>query len=120
MGKNILVCDDAVFMRSVIKEIVTNAGFFVVGEAENGKVAVQKYKELKPNLVLMDITMPELTGIEALKEIKKFDSEAKVVMCSAMGQKDMVVDAIKYGARDFIVKPFEREKIIEAVRRNLG
>lgn len=104
--KNILICDDAAFMRYHIKSMVTNNGYNVIGEAENGLEAVRKYKELKPDIVTMDITMPEMTGIEALKEIIKIDPKAKVVMLSAMEQESMVKEAILSGAKNFIVKPF--------------
>ena len=120
MGKNILVVDDAAFMRMMIKDILTKNGFNVVGEAENGLVAVDKYKELQPDLVLMDITMPEMDGIQALKKIREFDSAAKVVMCSAMGQQAMVIEAIQSGAKDFIVKPFQADRVIEAVNKAIG
>lgn len=116
----ILVVDDAAFMRMMIKDILTKNGYNVVGEAENGLKAIEKYKELSPDLVLMDITMPELDGIGAVKQIKAFDSNAKVIMCSAMGQQAMVIEAIQSGARDFIVKPFQPERVIEAVRKVVG
>ena len=106
MAKNILICDDAAFMRMMIKDILTKNGYNVVGEAENGLKAVEKYQETKPDLVLMDITMPEMDGIQALKKIKQADPNASVVMCSAMGQQAMVIESIQSGARDFIVKPF--------------
>ncbi|MGN0156658.1 MAG: response regulator, partial [Lachnospiraceae bacterium] len=95
MAKNILICDDAAFMRMMIKDILTKNGYNVVGEAENGAKGVEKYNELKPDLVLMDITMPEMDGIQALKAIKAADSNALVIMCSAMGQQKMVVEAIE-------------------------
>lgn len=120
MAKNILISDDAAFMRMMIKDILTKNGFNVVGEAENGLVAVDKYKELQPDLVLMDITMPEMDGIQALKKIREFDSSAKVVMCSAMGQQAMVIEAIQAGAKDFIVKPFQADRVIEAVNKAIG
>ena len=120
MAKNILISDDAAFMRMMIKDILTKNGFNVVGEAENGLVAVDKYKELQPDLVLMDITMPEMDGIQALKKIREFDSAAKVVMCSAMGQQAMVIEAIQSGAKDFIVKPFQADRVIEAVNKTIG
>ena len=120
MAKNILISDDAAFMRMMIKYILTKNGFNVVGEAENGLVAVDKYKELQPDLVLMDITMPEMDGIQALKKIREFDSAAKVVMCSAMGQQAMVIEAIQSGAKDFIVKPFQADRVIEAVNKAIG
>lgn len=120
MSNRILVVDDAAFMRMMIKEILTKNGYTVVGEASDGVQAVEKYKELKPDLVTMDITMPEMDGIAALKEIRKVDSSAKVIMCSAMGQQAMVIDAIQAGARDFIVKPFQADRVIEAIRKTVG
>ena len=105
MAKNILICDDAAFMRMMIKDILTKNGYNIAGEAENGKVAVDKYVETKPDLVMMDITMPEMDGIQALKKIKETDPGATVIMCSAMGQQSMVIEAIQAGAKDFIVKP---------------
>ena len=116
----ILVVDDAAFMRMMIKDILTKNGYEVAGEAENGAVAVSKYSELKPDRVLMDITMPEKDGIQALKEIKSSDAGAKVIMCSAMGQQAMVIEAIQSGARDFIVKPFQADRVIEAVKKVVG
>ena len=113
MAKNILICDDAAFMRMMIKDILTKNGYNVAGEAENGLKAVEKFKEVNPDLVLMDITMPEMDGIQALKEIKKIDGGAKVIMCSAMGQQAMVIESIQAGAKDFIVKPFQAERVIE-------
>ncbi|SHH99346.1 response regulator [Sporanaerobacter acetigenes] len=120
MANSILIVDDASFMRMMIKDILTKNGFDVVGEAENGARAIEKYKELNPDLVIMDITMPEVDGIQAVKEIKKIDSSAKIVMCSAMGQQAMVIEAIQAGAKDFIVKPFQADRVIEAVRKVLG
>ena len=120
MGKNILICDDAAFMRMMIKDILTKNGYNVVGEAENGAIAVEKYKELNPDLTLMDITMPEMDGINALKNIKAADSGANVIMCSAMGQQAMVIEAIQAGAKDFIVKPFQPERVLEAVKKVVG
>lgn len=120
MTGRVLICDDAAFMRMMIKDVLTKNGFLVAGEAENGEVAVAKYRELKPDLVMMDITMPVMDGITALKEIRKIDANAKVIMCSAMGQQTMVVDSIQAGARDFIVKPFVPEKILESLKKVLG
>lgn len=120
MAKNILICDDAAFMRMMIKDILTKNGYNVAGEAENGMKAVEKFKEVNPDLVLMDITMPEMDGIQALKEIKKLDGGAKVIMCSAMGQQAMVIEAIQSGAKDFIVKPFQAERVLEAVKKSSG
>ena len=120
MGKKILIVDDAAFMRMMIKDILTKNGYEVVGEAENGAVAVEKYKDLKPDLVTMDITMPDMDGIAAVREIKSIDSAAKIIMCSAMGQQAMVIDAIQAGAKDFIVKPFQADRVIEAVQKVVG
>ena len=120
MAKNILLCDDAAFMRMMIKNVRAKGGYNVVGEAENGAKAVEKYKELSPDLVLMDITMPEMDGIQALKEIKAIDGGAKVIMCSAMGQQAMVVESIQAGAKDFIVKPFQEDRVLEAVKKVIG
>ena len=120
MAKNILSCDDAAFMRLMIKDILTKNGYNVVGEAENGAKAVEKYQELKPDLVLMDITMPEMDGIQALKAIKAADPSATVIMCSAMGQQAMVIESIQSGAKDFIVKPFQQDRVLEAVRKVVG
>ncbi len=116
----ILVCDDAAFMRMMIKDILGKNGYTVAGEAENGQKAVEKYTELKPDLVLMDITMPEMDGIQALKEIRKIDGSAKVIMCSAMGQQAMVIESIQAGAKDFIVKPFAPERVLEVVKKVVG
>lgn len=120
MAHRILVVDDAAFMRMMIKEILSKNGYEVVGEAADGAQAVDKYRELHPDLVTMDITMPEMDGIQALKEIRAMDSGAKVIMCSAMGQQAMVIDAIQAGARDFIVKPFQADRVIEAIRKTLA
>ena len=116
MAKNILIVDDAAFMRMMIKDILTKNGYNVVGEAENGAKAIEKYGELKPDLVLMDITMPEVDGIAALKKIKGSDPNALIIMCSAMGQQAMVIESIQAGAKDFIVKPFQPDRVLEAVK----
>ena len=120
MAKNILICDDAAFMRMMIKDILSKNGYNVAGEAENGAKAVDKYNELKPDLVLMDITMPEMDGIQALKKIKETDPSALVIMCSAMGQQAMVIESIQAGAKDFIVKPFQADRVLEAVKKVVG
>ncbi len=120
MAKNILIVDDAAFMRMMIKDILTKNGYNVAGEAENGLKAIDKYNEVKPDLVLMDITMPEMDGIQALKGIKAADPGAMVIMCSAMGQQAMVIESIQAGARDFIVKPFQAERVLEAVKKVVG
>ena len=117
---NILLVDDAAFMRMMLKDILTKNGYNVVGEAENGAQAVEKYKELKPNLVVMDITMPEMDGIQAAKAIKAADANALIIMCSAMGQQAMVIEAIQAGAKDFIVKPFQPDRVLEAVKKVIG
>ena len=118
--KNILLVDDAAFMRMMLKDILTKNGYNVIGEAENGAQAVEKYKELKPNLVVMDITMPEMDGIQAAKAIKAADANALIIMCSAMGQQAMVIEAIQAGAKDFIVKPFQPDRVLEAVKKVIG
>ncbi|MBT2731844.1 response regulator [Carnobacterium sp. ISL-102] len=115
MTKNVMIVDDAAFMRMKLKDILEKNGYKVVAEAQNGIEAVEKYKVEKPNLVTMDITMPEMDGVDALKEIKAFDPAARVVMCSAMGQQGMVMDAIRSGAVDFIVKPFDSDRVIKAL-----
>lgn len=120
MANRVLVVDDAAFMRMMLKDILNKNGFEVVGEAENGQQAVEKYKEVKPDVTTMDITMPEMDGISAVKQIKALDPGAKVVMCSAMGQQAMVIEAIQAGAKDFIVKPFQPERVVEALRKVLG
>lgn len=120
MGIKVMVVDDAAFMRMMIKDILTKNGYDVVGEAENGLKALEKYQELKPDLTTMDITMPEMDGISAVKEIKKIDPAATIIMCSAMGQQAMVIEAIQSGARDFIVKPFQPDRVLEAVRKAVG
>ncbi|KRM05977.1 chemotaxis protein CheY [Liquorilactobacillus ghanensis DSM 18630] len=115
LGKKILIVDDAVFMRIKLKDILEKNGYEVAGEAQNGQEAFDKYQETKPDLVTMDITMPEVDGLESLKMIRKADANAKVIMCSAMGQQGMVMDAIRAGAIDFIVKPFDTERVIKAL-----
>lgn len=115
MTKNVMIVDDAAFMRMKLKDILEKNGYNVVAEAQNGVEAVEKYKIEKPNLVTMDITMPEMDGVDALKAIKAFDPAARVVMCSAMGQQGMVMDAIRSGAVDFIVKPFDSDRVIKAL-----
>ena len=120
MGHTVLVCDDAIFMRTMITDILTQAGYEVVGEAESGAQAVERYRALKPDLVTMDIVMPDMGGIEAVREICKVNPEAKILMCSAMGQQALVVEAIQAGAKDFVVKPFQPSRVLEAVQRLLG
>jgi two-component system chemotaxis response regulator CheY len=120
MGTKVLIVDDAAFMRMMLRDILSKNGFEVVGEADNGKVAVQMYNDLKPDVVTMDITMPEMDGIAAVKEIKAADPSAKVVMVSAMGQQAMVIEAIRSGAADFIVKPFQPDRVLEALGKALS
>ena len=120
MEKRILIADDAMFIRMMLRDMLTKGGYNVCGEAANGKEAVEMYKSLKPDLVMLDITMPVLDGMGALQEIRTLDPGAKIVMCSAMGQKKFVMDAIRGGATDFIVKPFQPSKIFETLRRVLG
>lgn len=120
MSHTVLVCDDAIFMRTMISDILAQAGYEIVGEAESGMQAIERYKQLKPDLVTMDIVMPDLGGIEAVREIVKFDPAARILMCSAMGQQALVVEAIQAGARDFVVKPFQPSRVLEAVQRVLG
>ncbi len=115
----ILVVDDAGFMRKMVQTHLTAAGYTDFVEAEDGVKAVEQYQAVKPDLVIMDITMPNMDGIQALGEIKKLDPAAKVVMCSAMGQEQMVMDAIKLGAMDFIVKPFKQDRIVQTVSKLL-
>jgi len=118
--KRVLIVDDAAFMRMMIKNIITKNGYEVVGEAENGVVAVDLYKQLKPDLVTMDITMPEMDGIAGVRAIKAVDPSANIIMVSAMGQQAMVMEAIQAGAKDFIVKPFQQERILQAMERVLA
>ena len=118
--KRVMVCDDAAFMRMMIKDILVKNGYEIAAEAENGLKAVEQYPEAKPDLVLMDITMPEMDGIEAVRRIKTLDPNANIIMCSAMGQQAMVIEAIQAGAKDFIVKPFQANRVLEAVRKVIG
>jgi len=120
MAIKVLIVDDAAFMRMMIKDILVKNDYEIVGEAENGLKAIEKWQELRPDLTTMDITMPEMDGITAVKEIKKIDPNAKVIMCSAMGQQGMVIEAIQSGARDFIVKPFQPDRVLEAIRKVVG
>ncbi|WOO38140.1 response regulator [Anaerocolumna sp. AGMB13020] len=117
MPGSVLIVDDAIFMRRVIREMLEKNGYEVVGEAENGKIAIQKYKEHKPDIVTLDITMPEMSGSMALKEIMNLDQAAKVIMVTAMGQEELVKEAIIAGARSFIVKPFTEEKLIQVLQK---
>jgi two-component system chemotaxis response regulator CheY len=120
LGKKVLIVDDAAFMRMMIKNIITKSGYEVVGEAENAGIAVDLYKELKPDLVTMDITMPEMDGISGVKALRSIDPKVNIIMVSAMGQQAMVMEAIQAGAKDFIVKPFQQERILQAMERVLA
>jgi len=120
VAHTVLVCDDAIFMRTMITDILTQAGYEVIGEAETGSQAVERYRQLKPDLVTMDIVMPDMGGIEAVRAICRDSPEAKILMCSAMGQQALVVEAIQAGAKDFVVKPFQPSRVLEAVQRLLG
>lgn len=113
----ILVVDDAAFMRLRLTDILTKGGHEIIGEAENGLEAIEKYAQLKPDLVTMDITMPVMEGIDAVKGIKKIDPNASVIMCSAMGQQQMVLNAIQAGAKDFVVKPFQADRVLDAIKK---
>ena len=117
---NVMVVDDALFMRMTIKKMLEAHGHTVVGEAGSGVEAVKRYAEIKPDIVMLDITMPDMDGVSALKRIKEIDAQARVIMCSAMGQQAMVAQAIQYGAKDFVVKPFEESRILAAIDRVLG
>lgn len=120
MGKTILVVDDAAVIRLMLRKILVEGGYEVAGEAATGKEAIRKYNLLKPDLVFMDITMPEMNGLTALKEIKTIDPHARVVICSAMGQKQLIQEAVEAGALSFMVKPFEAEKVLEVVSKTLA
>lgn len=120
MSRRVLICDDAVFMRTMVAEILRGAGFEVVGEAETGVQAVEKYRALQPDLVTMDIVMPDMGGIDAVREIRRFDPAARILMCSAMGQQALVVEAIQAGASEFVVKPFNPTRVLDAVERLLA
>jgi two-component system chemotaxis response regulator CheY len=115
--KKVLIVDDTKFMRNILASILKKKDLDVVGEAVNGREAVEKYKQLKPDLVTMDIIMPEVDGIQAVKEIMKIDPKARILMCSAMGQQALVIEAIQAGAKDFVIKPFQPTRVMEAVDR---
>jgi two-component system chemotaxis response regulator CheY len=118
MSKTVLVVDDAAFMRMMIRDILAREGY-VIHEAVNGRDAVEKYAEIKPDVVTMDITMPEMSGLEALRRIREYDPGARVLVVSAMGQQKMIVEALEYGAMDFLVKPFQPTKVLETVKKCL-
>jgi len=119
MGIDVLIADDLKFIKLVLRELVEKAGFRVVGEASNGQEAVELYKDRRPDVVLMDITMPKMDGLTALKQILKIDPQAKIIMCSALGQQSLIVQALQLGAKDFIVKPFREERVIAAIKKTL-
>lgn len=120
MSRKVLICDDAAFMRSLIGRTLSEAGFEIVGEAATGAEAAQQYEELSPDLVTMDIVMPDMGGIDAIREIVKVDPKARILVCSAVGQEAMVDEAMKAGAKDFIVKPFDPEQILDAAEQVLN
>ncbi len=120
MSQSVLICDDAIFMRTMLSDILQQAGFDVIGEAETGAQAVARYRELRPDLVTMDIVMPDMGGIDAVREITKLDPAARILMCSAMGQQALVIEAIQAGAKDFVVKPFQPSRVLEAIQRVLS
>jgi two-component system chemotaxis response regulator CheY len=119
VGINILIVDDLTFIKLVLRGLVEKAGFRVIGEASDGAEAIELYQDKRPDVVLMDLTMPKVDGLTALKEILKIDPEAKVIMCSAMGQQSLIVQALQLGAKDFIVKPFRDERVIDAIKNLL-
>ena len=117
MAQKVLIVDDTAFMRMTLKNVIEKNGYEVIGEAGDGEDAVSQYRELQPDLVTMDITMPKMDGITAIKEIKQAHPDAKIIVCSAMGQKPMVIEALNAGAKDFLVKPFDAERVIEALKK---
>ncbi|HDQ26517.1 MAG TPA: response regulator [bacterium] len=120
MAKTILIADDAAFMRMMLKNILEAEGYKIVGEAANGREAIQKYNELKPDMLISDMVMPEMGGIDVLKEVLKTDPSANILICSAIGQQALVIEAIQAGAKDYIVKPFEQSNVIETVSKIIG
>ena len=119
MSHTVLICDDVVYIRTLLSDILARAGFEVIGEASSGAQAIAEYKKLKPDFVTMDIVMPDGGGIEAVREICRFDKDARILMCSAMGQQALVAEALAAGAKDFVVKPFETSSLLEAIQRVL-
>ena len=117
MSHSVLICDDAIFMRTMLREILDQAGYEVVGEAETGLEAVERYKTLRPDLVMLEVVLPDLGGIDAAREIVAFDPDARILMCSALGQQTLKAEARQAGARDFVVKPFQPSRVLEAVQR---
>jgi len=119
VSHTVLICDDAVFMRSLLREILEQAGYEVVGEATTGTEAVDRYKELRPDIVTLEVVMPDIGGIDAVREIVKSDPDARILMCSALGQQALISEATEAGAREFVVKPFQPSRVLEAVQRVL-
>lgn len=119
MAINIMIVDDLAFIKLLLKDLIEKAGFRVIGEASDGEEAIDMYQEKKPDLVLLDITMPKMDGITALKKILALDPGAKIIMCSALGQQRLIVQAIQLGAKDFIVKPFRPERVISSIKKAL-
>lgn len=117
---NIMLVDDAAFMRMNLKSILEKEEHKIIAEAENGKEAVEQFRNKEPELTILDITMPEMDGLEALKKIKKIDDDARIIMCSAMGQQNMVIEAIESGAKDFVVKPFKPKRVLEAINKAIN
>jgi len=119
MAVNVLIVDDLTFIKIVLRDIIEKAGFRVVGEASNGEQAITMYQDTRPDVVLMDITMPGMDGLTALKKIREIDAAARVIICSALGQQQLIVQAIQLGAKDFIVKPFQPRRVIAALKKAL-
>ena len=120
MAKRILVVDDALFMRATVKRILEQAGYEIAGEAENGEIAIRQYFEMKPDAVLMDVTMPVMDGISAATAILKADPKAIVLMCTAIGQQNLVIQAIQAGVKDYIVKPFQPDRVVDGISKALA
>ncbi|MCX8058849.1 MAG: response regulator [Spirochaetes bacterium] len=120
MGARILLADDLSFVRMMQKDLLEKEGYEIVGEAADGITAVQKYKELRPDIIILDITMPYMNGLEAMKKIFEFDPNAKIIICSALGQQLLIIEAIKAGVKDFIVKPYKNERMLSAIKKALS
>ena len=119
MAVNVLIVDDLAFIKIVLRDIIEKAGFRVIGEASNGEQAITMYQDTRPDVVLMDITMPGMDGLTALKKIREIDEAARVIICSALGQQQLIVQAIQLGAKDFIVKPFQPQRVVSALKKAL-
>jgi len=119
MAVNVLIVDDLAFIKIVLRDIIEKAGFRVVGEASNGDQAITMYEDTRPDVVLMDITMPGMDGLTALRRIREIDDAARVIICSALGQQQLIVQAIQLGAKDFIVKPFQPRRVVAALKKAL-